>query len=282
MTLAKWIGSPDNPLTARVMVNRIWQHHFGEGIVRTPNDFGKNGDRPSHPELLDWLAVTFVEQGWSVKALHRLILLSNTYRQSAENPAHRENEADAANRLLWRYNRRRLEAEVIRDSILHASGRLNPEMYGPSVFPPLPEDLADFARYGRTGGLMWEPNEKEEDARRRSLYVFQRRSLPLPMLASFDALPFAESCPRRSATTTPLQALSMMNGYLVHEESRYLAERIAREVGADRKDQVERAFVIALNRPPTPEESEKFARFEGDLPAICRVLFNSNEFLYVE
>jgi hypothetical protein len=142
--------------------------------------------------------------------------------------------------------------------------------------------LADFARYGRTGGLMWEPNETEQDARRRSVYVFQRRSLPLPMLASFDALPFAESCPQRSATTTPLQALSMMNGYLVHEESQHLAERIHREAGAERKDQVERAFDIVLNRRPTRDEAEKFAAFEGGLASICRVLFNSNEFLYVE
>ena len=282
MTLAQWIAAPENPLTARVMVNRIWQHHFGEGIVRTPSDFGRNGDRPTHPELLDWLAVTFVEQGWSIKQMHRLILLSNTYRQSVENASHAAEEADPGNRLLSRYNRRRLEAEAIRDGILHVGGRLNPEMYGPSIFPPLPDDLADLARYGRTGGLMWEPNETEEDARRRSIYVFQRRSLPLPMLAGFDALPFAESCPRRSATTTPLQALSMMNGYLVHEESRYLAERIHQEAGLDRKEQIDHAFEIVLNRPPTTEESKRFAAFEGGLASICRVLFSSNEFLYVE
>ncbi|HUG82079.1 MAG TPA: PSD1 and planctomycete cytochrome C domain-containing protein [Bryobacterales bacterium] len=282
MTLARWIAGPDNPLTARVMVNRIWQHHFGQGIVGTASDFGKNGERPTHPELLDWLAVEFVEQGWSVKAIHRLMLLSNTYRQAAENALQMAEEADPDNRLLSRYQRRRLEAEVIRDGILHASGRLNSEMYGPSIFPPLPDDLADLARYGRTGGLMWEPNETEQDARRRSIYVFQRRSLPLPMLASFDALPFAESCPLRSATTTPLQALSMMNGYLVHEESQHLAERIHRDVGADRNDQVARAFEIVLNRPPTPDETRKFAAFQGGLASICRVLFNANEFLYVE
>src|SRR5882724_11072793 len=127
----------------------------------------------------------------------------------------------------------RLEAEAIRDSILFVSGRLNPERGGPSVFPPLPADLADFARYGRTGGLMWEPNEKEEDTRRRSIYTFQRRSLPLPMMASFDALPFSESCDRRNVTTTPLQALSMLNGDLVHEEAAYLARRVEKEAGAD-------------------------------------------------
>jgi len=138
MTLAKWIANPENPLTARVMVNRVWQHHFGRGIVRTTSNFGKNGQRPTHPDLLDRLAVEFVERNWSVKAIHRLILLSNTYRQSSENPSHNGNSADPDNKLLWRYNRRRLEAEVIRDSILFVSGRLNLAMRGPSVFPALP------------------------------------------------------------------------------------------------------------------------------------------------
>jgi hypothetical protein len=282
LTLAKWIASPDNPLTARVIANRVWQHHFGAGIIRTTSDFGKNGDRPSHPELLDWLAANFADNGWSVKALHRLILLSNTYRQSAENPSAQAAKADPENRLLWRFNRRRLEAEAIRDSILYASGRLSSEMYGPSVFPPLPDDLADFARYGRTGGLMWEPNETEADARRRSIYIFQRRSLPLPMMANFDALPFSESCPNRSVTTTPLQALSMMNGYLVHEEAEHLARRIESEAGATREAQVARVFEIVLNRPPRPEETDKFVGFDGGLASICRVLLNSNEFAYVE
>jgi hypothetical protein len=155
-------------------------------------------------------------------------------------------------------------------------------MYGPSVFPPLPDDLADFARYGRTGGLMWEPNETEADARRRSIYIFQRRSLPLPMMANFDALPFSESCPNRSVTTTPLQALSMMNGYLVHEEAEHLARRIESEAGATREAQVARVFEIVLNRPPRPEETDKFVGFDGGLASICRVLLNSNEFAYVE
>ena len=282
MTLAKWIANPENPLTARVMVNRVWQHHFGPGIVRTTSNFGKNGQRPTHPELLDRLAVEFVEQGWSVKAIHRLILLSNTYRQSSENPAQNGNTVDPDNKLLWRFNRRRLEAEAIRDSILFVSGRLNPAMGGPSVFPPLPDDLADFARYGRTGGLMWEPNETEEEARRRSVYIFQRRSLPLPIMASFDAKPFSESAPERSSTTTPLQALNMMNGYLVHEESQHLANRIQNETGPDRSEQLKRVFEIVLSRPPKVEEAKQFIRFDGSLAAICRVLLNSNEFLYVE
>lgn len=282
-TLAQWIASSENPLTARVMVNRIWQHHFGRGIVETASNFGKNGAQPTHPELLDWLAVEFVERGWSIKEMHRLMLLSNTYRQSSENPASSANEKkDAANRLLWRFERRRMEAEVIRDGILHLSGGLNPEREGPSVFPPLPEDLADFARYGRTGGLMWESNEAEEDARRRSIYIFQRRSLPLPMMAAFDATVFSESCERRSSTTTPLQALSMMNGYLVHEESDRLADRLAAEAGDQPEAQITRAFETILGRRPDAEELVRFERFEGSLAALCRILFNSNEFLYVE
>jgi hypothetical protein len=280
MTLARWIASAENPLTARVMVNRIWQHHFGEGIVRTPSDFGRNGERPTHPELLDWLAARFVESGWDIKAMHKLIMMSATYRQAAENS--QAGDRDPENRLLSRFSRRRLEAEAIRDSILFVSGRLNPEMGGPSVFPPLPADLADFARYGRTGGLMWEPNEREEDARRRSVYIFQRRSLPLPMMASFDATVFSESCERRSTTTTPLQALSMMNGDLVNEEAGYLAKHIVRNAGDSRGAQIARAFEVVLSREPTPNELAKFSGSGKPLETLCRVLLNSNEFLYVE
>jgi hypothetical protein len=282
LTLAKWIANPENPLTARVMVNRIWQHHFGQGIVRTTSDFGKNGDRPVHPELLDWLAVRFVESGWDIKAMHKLMLLSNTYRQSADNGSDPETLKDPDNRLFSRFERRRLEAEAIRDSILFVSGRLNSEMGGPSVFPPLPADLADFARYGRTGGVMWEPNERDEDVRRRSVYIFQRRSLPLPLMASFDATPFSESCERRSSTTTPLQALGMMNGTLVQEEADHLAARIRKDVGEERSLQIQNAFEIVLGRAPATGELRKFSKFEGSLASICLVLLNSNEFLYLE
>jgi len=208
--------------------------------------------------------------------MHKLMLTSQTYRQSSEGGAV---NADPDNRLLTHFNRRRLEAEAIRDSLLQVSGRLNPDRGGPSVFPPLPADLADFARYGRGGGIMWESNDKEEDARRRSVYVFQRRSLPLPMMASFDAIVFSESCERRINTTTPLQALNMMNGDLLREESAELAARIEK-LGGDRKQQVERAFEIALQRPPKPAELEMFQMHP--LTRICRVLLESNEFLYVD
>ncbi|MBK5293928.1 MAG: DUF1553 domain-containing protein, partial [Acidobacteriia bacterium] len=283
MTLAKWITSKENPLTARVFVNRLWQYHFGQGIIRTTSDFGKNGDRPSHPELLDWLAVSFMDSGWNVKAMHRLILTSSTYRQSAEHPeAGKVAAADPDNRLWAHFQRRRLEAEAIRDSILAASGRLNEERGGPSVFPPLPDDLADFARYGRTGGLMWEPNEKDEDALRRSVYIFQRRSLPLPMMAAFDASAFSESCDRRSSTTTPLQALSLLNGTLVHQEAEHLAARVRREAGSDPAAHLTHLFEIVLNRAPSAQERVRFSQFDGTLEAAARVLLNSNEFLYLE
>ena len=274
LTLAKWIANKDNPLTARVMVNRIWQHHFGTGIVATPSDFGVNGERPTHPELLDWLSHEFIESGWSVKAMHRLILQSATYRQAAENP----ND----DKPYSRFPRRRLQAEEIRDGILYLSNRLNPARGGPSVFPALPADLADFARYGRGGALMWETNADESDMRRRSIYTFQRRSMPLPMMAAFDAPVFSESCDRRSATTTPLQALSLMNGNLIHEESQHLAALLIKDAGDAKPAQVRAAFQRILHRAPTPEETDRFASFPGPLDALCRVLLNSNEFLFVE
>jgi len=280
LTLGKWIANKDNPLTARVMVNRIWQYHFGTGIVATPSDFGVNGERPTHPELLDWLSHEFIESGWSVKAMHKLILTSATYRQSPENPAAAKGDPD--NKLLSRFSRRRLQAEEIRDGILYLSNRLNLERGGPSVFPPLPADLADFARYGRGGALMWETNESESDMRRRSIYTFQRRSMPLPMMAAFDAPVFSESCDRRSATTTPLQALALMNGNLMHEESQHLAALLTKEAGDTKPAQIRAAFQRILHRPPTPEETDRFATFPGSLDALCRVLLDSNEFLFVE
>ncbi|WP_051670206.1 PSD1 and planctomycete cytochrome C domain-containing protein [Bryobacter aggregatus] len=280
LTLAKWIASKDNPQTARVWVNRLWQQHFGNGIVKTTSDFGVNGERPTHPELLDWLAVAFMDSNWDTKAMQKMLVTSATYRQSAENAG--ALKADPENRLFSKYNRRRLEAEAIRDSILSVSGRLNPERGGPSVFPPLPSDLADAARYGRTGDLMWEPNEKDADGRRRSVYIFQRRSLPLPMMVAFDSFAFSESCDRRSSTTTPLQALAMMNGYLVQEESEELAKRIAKEAGSKREDQIRRLFEVVLQRPPKPAELDRFASYTGGLDGLGRILMNSNEFLYVE
>src|SRR5690606_15618110 len=184
---------------------------------------------------------------WSIKEMHRILMNSAVYRQASENSAVNES-ADPENKLLWKFPRRRLQAEEIRDSVLALSGRLSPERGGPSIFPVLPEDLQKFARYFEIGGLMWEPNEKDEDARRRSIYAFQRRSMPLPMMASFDSPIFSESCDRRSSTTTPLQSLSMMNGNLMQDESVYLAKRVEKESGtSDRNKQVAYAFDLILN-----------------------------------
>jgi mono/diheme cytochrome c family protein len=280
-TLAHWLASRDNPLTARVMVNRIWSGHFGRGIVPTLNDFGTNGERPTHPELLDWLAVTFMEQGWSIKTMHRLILNSATYQQAADGPA--ENlERDPGNVLLSRYNRRRLDAEAMRDSILSVFGRLNPERGGPGVFPPLPAEMSDAGRSIPIGGIMWESNEQESDGRKRSIYTFERRSLPHPFLAAFDGTVPNESCERRGSTTTSLQALTMMNGAFVNEEAAHLAARAQKEAGPDRGKQVRRVFELALSRTPSPQELDRFLTFRGSLDAICRVILSSNEFAYIE
>ena len=208
--------------------------------------------------------------------MHRLMLTSATYQQASENP--RVSQADPENHLLWRFNRRRLSAEEIRDSILLLSGRLNPERGGPSVFPALPADLADFARYGRGGATMWESNERESDLRRRSVYTFQRRSMPLPMMAAFDAIVFSESCDRRSATTTPLQALALLNGEMLHEEAGFLAKRLT----GNRTAQIRQAFELILGRPAKDEEVSKLAVYPEELEVLCRILLNSNEFLYVD
>jgi hypothetical protein len=280
-TLAGWIASPDNPLTARVMVNRIWQHHFGRGIVETASDFGRNGSRPTHPELLDWLALKLVDEKWSIKAMHRVMLNSSTYRQASANPAFDGNTSDPENTLLWRFRTRRLDAEEIRDSILWTSGRLSLTRGGPSVFPPMASEVADMAR-NPAGVAAWEANEREEDSRRRSIYTFQRRSLPHPLMLAFDAPVFNESCERRSVTTTPLQALSMLNDGLINEEAAHLAARVEHEAGTDRGARIARVFEIVLSRPPQPVELERLLEFTGTLRDLCRVLLNSNEFVYVD
>ena len=286
MTLANWIASPENPLTARVMVNRVWQYRFGRGIVETSSDFGKNGARPTHPELLDWLAVRFVDEKWSLKALHRLILTSSTYRQASRRRHDRAEETDSANRLLWRFPRRRLEGELIRDSVLAVSGRLNPAQGGLPISPPLPAGLENEldSQYENN---FWETSDAEE-ARKRSLYVFQRRSLSLPILQTFDAPALDASCERRRTSVTPLQALSLYDGDFVNEEARHLAARVREQGGGHRASQIRHAFQLALSRSPSAEESAQVMEFlakaaseEEGLVGLCRVLLNSNEFVYV-
>jgi hypothetical protein len=286
MTLAKWIASPDNPLTARVMVNRLWNYHFGRGIVETTSDFGRNGMRPSHPELLDWLALRFVEEGWSIKAMHRLIMNSAVYRQSSKVMAAGAAEKDPDNILLWRYPRRRLEGEAIRDSVLAVSGRLNDQMGELPVFPPLPEDLAEAQKV--QGFNTWE-TDRGPGGRQRSVYIFQRRSLNFPLLETFDASVPTTSCDRRRNSVTALQALSMYNGEFVTEESEHFARRVKQEAGPDFNDQIERAFLLAYSREPSETERKRAAQFvdsltgQGDaLVGLCRALLNSNEFVYVD
>ena len=279
--LAEWIASADNPLTARVMTNRIWQGHFGRGIVATPSNFGRNGIRPTHPQLLDWLAHQFVDSGWSVKALHRLILTSATYRQSSIRFPERTAQMDPANRLISRMPRRRLDGEAIRDSILAVSGRLNPARRGPGVYPRLPEAMKD-QMYVKNWPA-WEPTDGPE-SRRRSVYVFQRRQLALPVLEMLDAPVPQTSVEDRKVSTTAVQSLALLNGRLVAEESDYFAERVREEAGGDLRARITRAFRIAFGRRPRPDEMEQYARFaeENGLASVCRVLLNANELIYVD
>jgi len=280
--LADWLVSPANPLTARVMVNRIWQHHFGRGIVATPSDFGTRGARPTHPELLDWLAGEFVARGWSIKAMHRLILNSAAYQQSS--PASRETLArDPENRFFSRQNRVRLEGEVIRDSLLAISGRLNPAMYGPSVSPPVPADITKTSKN-------WTASADPADHARRSIYVFARRNLRFPFLEAFDAPDNNLTCPERGRSTTAPQSLTLLNSEEVMTAARATAERVAR-MTAKPDQQVESAFRLAIGRPPTAQEltmSKSFvAKASGSaddtagLTELCRALFNLNVFVYI-
>jgi hypothetical protein len=281
--LADWIASPDNPLTARVMMNRLWQHHFGEGIVRTPSDFGINGERPSHPELLDWLATQFVEKKWSLKAMHRLMLTSNTYRQSTEHPDNvKYTEIDPKNQLLWRMNWLRLEGETIRDSVLAISGKLQKADGGPGVFVSVPPDVAAGFEF-----FKWLPSSDKEQAR-RTIYTFQRRSVMNPMIEVFDGANMSEVCSRRSSTVVPTQAFTLLNGEFTNNEAKHLAERVIEVAGPDRDKQLEKAFLLTLGRLPSARERQKATELFSAAPsqeALTRlgvVLFNLNEFIYLE
>ncbi len=283
LALARWICSDENPLTARVWVNRVWRQHFGRGIVASPSNFGLNGDQPSHPELLDWLAVTFRRGGWRLKPIHRLIMLSSTYRQSgrARPEALR---TDPLNRLVWRVPVRRLEAEAIRDSILAVSGSLNLEMGGPPVYPPVDSSL----RADTFQGVNWPDSEDSPKTWRRSVYVKVKRSLLLPQLEVFDCPEITSSVPQRNATTTPLQALMLLNDPLIRRQAREFAARLRREAGAEAAAQVRRAYALALNRSPIADELRTGVGFlslppgrGGDrLVDFCQALFNLNEYLY--
>jgi hypothetical protein len=272
--LADWIASRDNPLTARVMVNRLWQYHFGRGLVASPSDFGFNGERPSHPELLDWLADELVRSGWSVKHVQRLILLSATYRQSAR-PNAAAAAVDADNRLLWRYPSRRLEAEAVRDAMLTLGGNLNPRMNGPS-FRPFKVTVFNSTFYTLT-------DEATPEAQRRTVYRMNVNSAKDPLLETFDCPDPSVKAPRRAVTTTPLQALGLMNGSFVRRQAKGFAERVAREAGNDPAARVMLAYRLALGRPPTDAEKERAVGHvrEHGAESLCWVLLNASEFLYV-
>jgi hypothetical protein len=280
--LAKWLTQPGNPLTARVQVNRLWQQHFGRGIVSTPGDFGAQGERPTHPELLDWLAREFVAH-WSLKHIHRLIVTSAGYRQGAQ-----FNEAaakeDPENKLLWRMNRRRLDGEAIRDAVLADAGLVNFKMNGPSIQPELPAEI-------KPSGWSVTPDAAERN--RRSIYVYVKRNLRYPLFTAFDAPDRNEACSRRYVTTTAPQALMLLNEKLILDEARTFAKRVLKEAGDEPAAVIERAFRLALGRPPSDEEQsalraflEKQAPisggFEGAVTDLCHALMNVNEFVYVD
>jgi hypothetical protein len=290
--LAQWLTRADNPLTARVLVNRLWQHHFGRGLVATPSDFGEQGERPTHPELLDWLATEFVRQGWSLKALHRLMVTSAAYRQSSRHDE-RAARVDPGNRLLWRMSRRRLEGEALRDAMLSVSGLLNLKMGGPSIFPELPKELGV-----PRGGWLVTPDVKERN--RRSVYVFVKRNLRYPLFGAFDAPDANETCARRHVSTNAPQALMLLNGKLTQEIARAFAQRVLAETGSEPARVVERAYRLALGRPPEAREAALATAFldrQAALPRepaaaepafteavadLCHVLLNINEFTYVD
>ena len=277
--LAEWLTRRDNPLTARVMVNRLWLHHFGEGIVRTPSNFGKLGEPPTHPELLDWLAVEFIDRGWSIKQMHRLMLTSEAYRMRSDDVA-ASAEIDPENRLLWRMPRVRLEAEVIRDLILDASGNLNRSIGGPCVYPYIDPKL-----FQSSTKRTW-PGRPDDDPStwRRSLYVYSKRSIRYPLFETFDQPNLINSCERRNRSTIAPQALLMMNNNFIIFEAGKFAERLKAEAGDNVGSQVERAFRLALGRGPTPFEREKSVEFVQGTPnglaEFCQLIFNLNEFLY--
>jgi hypothetical protein len=292
--LAEWIASPDNPLTARVMVNRIWHYHFGRGIVTTPSNFGRMGTLPSHPELLDWLATEFVREGWSVKKIHRLILTSNAYQMASEFYLPANAEKDSQNVYLWRFPLRRLEGEIIRDIILSASGQLNLQAGGPPFFPAIPPAAREeAARVGR-----WVLTKEEPSTWKRSVYSYWKRARKAPMFEVFDEPDTMVTCERRTVTTVPTQALTLLNDGFVLLQSRYFAERL-RKAGAGPAEQVKQAYRVALSREPTPKEMTESRRFLekqqahhtakgaadpvlAALTDFSNVMLNLNEFVYVQ
>ena len=278
LALAEWIASRDNPLTARVMANRIWHHHFGRGIVRTLDNLGRMGDAPTHPELLDYLAVEFMDRGWSVKEMHRLLMTSEAYRMASAHEDADSRAADPENRLLWQYRPQRLEAEALRDAIMTVSGAIDLTVGGQPVFPHVPQELLLAARNG-----YWDNQADGPDVWRRSVYVFRRRSLSFPFFETFDLPDQNQTAAARNVSTVATQALTLMNNEFVLNQARLFAERLERAAPGDVDRQVDLAYRIALTRPPAAEE----ARIARDLVSsqslvdLTHVMLNLNEFLYL-
>jgi hypothetical protein len=310
--LAKWLTWSDHPLTARVVVNRLWQHHFGAGIVATSNDFGLMGDTPANAALLDWLACELVNRGWSLKAIHRQMVLSATYQQSSHvdptSPSHKKAlQADPTNKLLWHARRQRLDGEVVRDALYAVSGRMVTTMFGPSAYLPLPQSVIDTSRYA------WSPDEVEANWNRRSIYSFQMRNMRHPLLASFDQPDMYASCGVRMETLTPTQSLALFNGEETAEQATYWVGRLLAESPND-ESLIRRAFLEIFGRNATPAEITGTKQFlaaqadqiyaaESDVPTssqpqpcptclepykaaayvdFCHALMNSTEFLFVD
>jgi hypothetical protein len=277
--LADWIASPQNPLTARVMVNRIWQGHFGTGLVATPSDFGRMGMKPTHPELLDWLASEFIRTGWNVKHIHRLIVLSGTYGQSSfgfsrTDAAKAATTLDSESKYLWRFPSRRIEAETLRDSMLAVSGKLNFTMYG-----------RGFDLFDKRGGLSgFKPVETfKPENQRRMIYAHKVRREPETVFGAFDCPDAGQSTALRRASTTPIQALNLFNSRFTLEHAHAFAERVRREAGADDAAQIRRAYELALCRKPNAAELHDALPLvkQHGAAVLCRALFNSNEFLFI-
>jgi hypothetical protein len=276
--LAAWLIR-SSPLTTRVLVNRIWQNHFGTGLVKTANDFGLKGDRPSHPELLEWLTEEFLEHGWQWKPVHRAMVLSNTYRQSSRSASPVSDRVDPENRLLSHFNRRRLSAEELRDAMLAVSGRLNLKEGGPGVIVPVDQELVQLL-YKPS---QWQVTSDVREHDRRSIYLMAKRNLRLPFMENLDAPTLQNSCARRDSSTHAPQALELLNGRLSNDLAQALAVRLQREAGDDPDRIVDGAFRLALGRAPSPQERQRSTDFlrHAPLREFALALFNLNEFLYV-
>ena len=277
LALATWLTSPDNPLTARVIVNRIWHHHFGRGIVSTLDNFGKMGEQPSNQALLDWLTVEFVKHGWSIKSMHRLIMTSDAYQMSSEFHDAKSAANDPDNRHLWHARTTRLEGEVIRDSIMSVAGTLDPAMGGPPIFPHVEEALLKALDRGT-----WRDTPDGPKVWRRSVYIYAKRSLPFPMLHVFDLADMNVSFGARNVSTVPTQALTLMNDAFVQRQAQLLAARLAKEAGADTARQVDLGYRLALSREPTQKERALATGMiaAGSLEDFTNVLLNLTEFVY--